>query len=84
MCMTYIVNPNATDAEVDAVVNSDQNVQIFAQAAMGNRYADSQSAYREVEQRREEIQRIERTLIEIAQLFQDVSFYVACCLVLDN
>ena len=51
---------------------------------MGNRYADSQSAYREVEQRREEIQRIERTLIELAQLFQDVSFYVACCLVLDN
>lgn len=68
-----IVNPNATDAEVDEVVNSDQNVQIFAQAAMGNRYADSQSAYREVQQRHEDIKRIEKTLVELAQLFQDVS-----------
>ncbi|EJD05834.1 t-SNARE [Fomitiporia mediterranea MF3/22] len=71
-----IVNPNATDAEVQEVVNGDQDVQIFAQAAMGNRYADSQRAYREVQQRHEEIKRIERTLIELAQLFNDMSLLV--------
>ena len=68
------VKPNATDQEVAEVVNGDQNVQIFAQAAMGNRYAESQRAYREVQQRHEEIKRIERNLVELAQLFNDVSF----------
>lgn len=66
------MNPNATDAEVAEVVNGNQDVQIFAQAAMGNRYADAQRAYREVADRREEIKRIERNLIELAQLFSDV------------
>lgn len=66
------MNPNATDAEVAEVVNGDQSVQIFAQAAMGNRYADSQRAYREVQQRHEEIKRIERNMEQLAQLFNDV------------
>lgn len=72
------MNPNATDAEVAEVVNGDQNVQIFAQAAMGNRYADSQNAYREVQQRHEEIKKIEQTLVELAQLFNDVRFTQFC------
>ena len=42
------------------------------QQVMGNRYAESQGAYREVQQRHEEVQRIERTLVELAQLFNDV------------
>ncbi|KAL5490303.1 hypothetical protein ACEPAI_5136 [Sanghuangporus weigelae] len=71
-----IVNPNATDVEVAEVVNGDQDVQIFAQAAMGNRYAESQRAYREVQERREEIKRIERNLVELAQLFNDMSLLV--------
>ena len=41
---------------------------------MGNRYADAQGAYSEVQQRHEEVQRIERTLVELAQLFNDVRF----------
>ena len=45
------VNPNASPEEVNQVVNSDGNVQIFAQATMGGRYAESQSAYKEVQQR---------------------------------
>ncbi|KAH8117351.1 t-SNARE [Phellopilus nigrolimitatus] len=71
-----IVKPDATEEEVAEVVNGDQNVQIFAQAAVGNRYADSQSAYREVQQRHEEIKRIERTMVELAQLFTDMSLLV--------
>lgn len=37
-----------------------------------NRYGESRAAYREVQERHEDIKRIERTLTELAQLFNDV------------
>lgn len=40
---------------------------------MSARYTDSRAAYREVQERHEDIKRIERTLAELAQLFNDVS-----------
>lgn len=66
------MKPNATEEEVQQVVNSDQGVQIFAQATMSNRFADSQSAYREVQARHEQIKQIERSIEQLAQLFHDV------------
>jgi len=41
-----------------------------------NRYGESRAAYREVQERHEDIKRIERTMVELAQLFNDVRFYV--------
>lgn len=38
-----------------------------------NRYGESRAAYREVQERHEDIKRIEQTLAELAQLFNDVS-----------
>lgn len=38
-----------------------------------NRYGEARSAYKEVQERHEDIKRIERTLTELAQLFNDVS-----------
>lgn len=38
-----------------------------------NRYGESRAAYREVQERHEDIKRIEKTLGELAQLFNDVS-----------
>lgn len=38
-----------------------------------NRYGEARSAYREVQERHEDIKRIEKTLTELAQLFNDVS-----------
>lgn len=38
------VNPEATPEEVIAVLESDQNLQVFAQATNGQRYGQSQSA----------------------------------------
>lgn len=38
-----------------------------------NRYGESRAAYREVQERHEDIKRIESTLSELAQLFNDVS-----------
>ena len=37
-----------------------------------NRYGESRAAYREVQERHQDIQRIEQTIAELAQLFNDV------------
>jgi t-SNARE complex subunit (syntaxin) len=42
-----------------------------------NRYGESRAAYREVQERHEDIKRIERTIAELAQLFNDVRFFCA-------
>ncbi|KAF7793107.1 hypothetical protein EIP86_004215 [Pleurotus ostreatoroseus] len=72
-----IVKPDATPDEVKAVVNDDQGGQIFSQALMNsNRYGEARTAYREVQERHEDIKKIERTLTELAQLFNDMSVMV--------
>jgi syntaxin 1B/2/3 len=72
-----IVNPNATPDEVRAVVNDEQGGQIFSQALLNsNRYGESRAAYHEVQARHEDIKKIERTLAELAQLFNDMSVLV--------
>lgn len=72
-----IVKPDATPEEIRTVVNDDQGGQIFSQALLNsNRYGESRAAYREVQERHEDIKRIERTLAELAQLFNDMSVLV--------
>jgi len=72
-----IVKPDATPEEVRAVVNDEQGGQVFSQALMSsNRYGESRAAYREVQERHEDIKRIERTITELAQLFNDMSVLV--------
>ncbi|TFK76553.1 t-SNARE [Pluteus cervinus] len=68
-----IVKPDATPEEIKAVINDDSGGQIFQQAS---RVSDSRAAYREVQARHEDIKRIERTLGELAQLFNDMSILV--------
>ncbi|WWC99149.1 hypothetical protein V866_006044 [Kwoniella sp. B9012] len=71
-----IVNPNATEEEVQQVVESD-NPQIFSQALLNhNRYGDARNAYREVQERHAEIQKIEKTLTELAQMFNEMAMLV--------
>lgn len=72
-----IVKPNASPEEIRAVVNDEQGGQIFSQALLNsNRYDTSRAAYREVQERHEDIKRIEKTLGELAQLFNDMSVLV--------
>jgi len=72
-----IVKPDATPEEVRAVVEDDNGGQVFSQALMNsNRYGESKAAYREVQERHKDIQKIERTLAELAQLFNDMSMLV--------
>jgi hypothetical protein len=44
----------------------------LSQLMSSNRYGESRAAYREVQERHEDIKRIEKTLGELAQLFNDV------------
>lgn len=74
-----IVKPDATPEEVNAVVNDTEGNgdQIFAQAlTTSTRYGESRAAYREVQDRHMEIRRIEETLTELAQMFNDMSVLV--------
>jgi len=72
-----IVKPEATPEEIRAVVNDEENGQIFSQALLNSkRYGESRAAYREVQERHEDIKRIEKTLGELAQLFNDMSVLV--------
>ena len=67
-----IVRPDASEDEVRAAVE-DGDGQIFQQALLNSdRRGQAQSALGAVRARHEEIQRIERTMIELAQLFQDL------------
>lgn len=53
---------------------------------MNSRYTESRAAYREVQERHEDIKRIERTLAELAQLFNDVRgllSFAFCLLICD-
>ena len=55
-------------------MDDDQGGQVFSQALMNsNRYGDARSAYRDVQERHRDIKNIEKTLTELAQLFNDVS-----------
>jgi len=72
-----IVKPDASPEEVRAVVNDESGGQIFSQALMNsNRLGQSRAAYKEVQERHEDIKRIEQTLGELAQLFNDMSILV--------
>ncbi|KAL9131713.1 MAG: hypothetical protein Q9175_006699, partial [Cornicularia normoerica] len=68
-----IVRPDASDQEVQEAIQDTSNNQVFSQALLSqNRRGQSQSALRAVQGRHEAIQKIERQMIELAQLFQDM------------
>lgn len=72
-----IVKPDATPEEIRAAVDDESGGQIFSQALMNsNRYGESRAAYREVQARHQDILRIEKTIAELAQLFNDMSVLV--------
>lgn len=71
-----IVRPDASDAEVREAVQSD-NPQIFSQALISSdRRGEAQSVASKVRSRHEAIQRVEKDMMELAQLFQDLDALV--------
>ncbi|TFK29860.1 t-SNARE [Coprinopsis marcescibilis] len=66
-----LVKPDVTSEEVDSFVEGG-NQQVFAQALINStRYGESRRAFREVEERHNELQRMERTLLDLTRLFND-------------
>jgi syntaxin 1B/2/3 len=69
-----IVNPNASQAEVESVVSdTSANQQVFSQALMNaDRRGQSRQALNAVENRHAAIQKIEAQMIELADLFNQM------------
>jgi len=72
-----IVKPDASPEEIRQVVEGGQEVQVFAQALrQSQRSADARGVLNDVQNRHEDIKKIERTLVELFQLFQDMAVMV--------
>ncbi|CCA69240.1 related to SSO1-syntaxin-related protein [Serendipita indica DSM 11827] len=72
-----IVKPNASPEEVRAVVNDDSGGQIFQQALMNSdQYGRAKAAYREVQERHNDILKITQTVAELQQLMNDMAMMV--------
>lgn len=72
-----IVNPQATESEIREATEDGGDTQIFQQALLNSgRSGQAQSTLRNVQQRHEAIQKIERTMMELQQLVQDLDAIV--------
>jgi len=75
-----IVKPDATQEEVSAAIEDNMGSggnRIFEQALLNsNRYGDARAAYKEVQDRHQEILKIESTITELAQMFNDMATMV--------
>lgn len=74
-----IVKQDATPEEIAAVVDNTGpgSNQIFAQAVSSStRFSEARTAQRDVQERHEDLKRIERTLTELMQLFNDMATLV--------
>lgn len=72
-----IVQPDATDEQIEQFVDSGGQQQVFATALLQNRRGQAADVLDAVQTRHQEILRIERTMAELAQLFQDMEVLVA-------
>ncbi|KAI1279453.1 t-SNARE [Xylaria sp. FL0933] len=72
-----IVRPDATEEEVRAAVTDQTGGQVFQQALMqSNRRGQAQAVLNAVQDRHAQLQKIERQIMELAQLFQDMDTLV--------
>ncbi|TGJ84525.1 hypothetical protein E0Z10_g4234 [Xylaria hypoxylon] len=72
-----IVRPDATEEEVRAAVEDQTGGQVFQQALMqSNRRGQAQAVLSAVQDRHAQLQKIERQMMELAQLFQDMDTLV--------
>ncbi|KAK9325269.1 t-SNARE [Lipomyces orientalis] len=68
-----IVRPDATEEEVRQAIEDTSGSQIFSQALLNsNRRGEARTALTEVQNRHKELQKMERTLGELVQLFKDM------------
>ncbi|OMH79474.1 Syntaxin-like protein psy1 [Zancudomyces culisetae] len=72
-----IVNPNATEEEIRNALDSDNARAIFAQSVVSSeRTKKAKNVLKEVEERNQDIKKIEKTIIELNQLFVEMQSMV--------
>lgn len=68
-----IVQPEATEEEVEAAISDVGGQQIFSQALLNaNRRGEAKTALAEVQARHQELLKLEKTMAELTQLFNDM------------
>lgn len=68
-----VVRPDATDVEVREAIDDVGGQQIFSQAILNStRRGEARTALAEVQARHKELQKLEKTMAELAQLFHDM------------
>ncbi|KAH3903506.1 probable Protein SSO2 [Saccharomycodes ludwigii] len=68
-----IVQPEATDDEVEAAISDAGGQQVFSQALLNaNRRGEAKTALAEVQARHQELLKLEKTMAELTQLFNDM------------
>ncbi|KAI9216857.1 t-SNARE [Blastocladiella britannica] len=73
-----IVKPDASPDEVEKVVNGEGGAAIFAQQIMpGAQYMEAKQALQDIQERHQDIIKIEKSILELHQLFVDMSVLVA-------
>ncbi|EMR08637.1 hypothetical protein PNEG_03113 [Pneumocystis murina B123] len=71
------VNPNMTQEEIHVALNDDQGMQIFSQALLrSNRHGEARIALQEVQERHQDIKKIEQTIMELAELFNEMNILI--------
>ncbi|KAJ6265047.1 Syntaxin-1B [Drechslerella dactyloides] len=68
-----IVNPDATDEEIEQVREGGSDLQIFLEATKDARTTGAKAAVNEVRSRYNEIQKIEQTMVELSELFEQLN-----------
>ncbi|KAI7878636.1 t-SNARE [Lichtheimia hyalospora FSU 10163] len=72
-----LVKPNASQDQVDRIVDSNDPSQIFAQSLVHTtRSNQGQQVLAEVQNRHEDIKHIEKTIVELHQMLADMSMLV--------
>ncbi|KAI9284285.1 t-SNARE [Umbelopsis sp. AD052] len=72
-----IVKPNATQDEIDDIIDADDQSPIFAQSLMQQqRSGQARAVLAEVQNRHDDMKKIEKTIIELQQLFMDMQMLV--------
>lgn len=68
-----VVQPEATEEEVENAINDANGQQIFSQALLNaNRRGEAKTALAEVQQRHQELLQLEKSMAELNQLFNDM------------
>ncbi|KAG2174821.1 hypothetical protein INT43_005883 [Umbelopsis isabellina] len=72
-----IVKPNASQDEIDDMIDADEGSPIFAQSLMQQqRSGQARAVLSEVQTRHDDMKKIEKTIIELQQLFMDMQMLV--------